>query len=114
MTYIITADTATAGLDFTGPLSGSLIFAPGETVKTVSVPTIDDSKPEAREQIKIGLTGSSGAPISYVSRALLVIIDNDVPDPKMIDDFENGVPVGLESYGNVTVTSIRASSPRIR
>ena len=105
VTYVITADTATAGLDFTGPLSGSVVFAPGETAKTITVPTVDDHKPEAREQIKISLTGSTGAPIGYVSRALLVIIDNDTPDPKMIDDFENGVPTALKPYGNVTVTT---------
>ena len=113
VTYVITADTATAGLDFTGPLSGSLVFAPGETAKTISVPTVDDSKPEAREQIKIALTGSSGAPISYVSRALLVIFDNDAVNPNVIDDFENGVPVGLTTTGNVTVTdkSVLATDP---
>jgi beta-glucanase (GH16 family) len=103
VTYVITADTATHGLDFTGPLSGSLVFAPGETDKTITVPTVDDGKPEAREQMKIALTGSEGAPISYVSRGLLVIIDNDTPDPKMIDDFENGVPTALQPFGTVTV-----------
>jgi beta-glucanase (GH16 family) len=103
VTYVITADTATAGLDFTGPLSGSLVFAPGETAKTISVPTVDDGKPEAREQMKLALTGSTGAPISYVSRGLLVIIDNDTPDPRMIDDFENGVPTALKPFGAVTV-----------
>jgi len=113
VTYVITADTATYGLDFTGPLSGTIVFAAGEVTKTIAVSTVDDHKPEAREQIKISLTSSSGASIGYVSRALFVIIDNDTPDPKMIDDFESGVPTALKPYGNVTVItqSVLATDP---
>ncbi len=104
VTYAITTDTASS-LDFTGPLSGTVVFAVGEQYKTITVQTIDDSKVEPREQLKISLTNAVGAPIGYVSRALLVIVDNDVPDPKVIDDFEAGVPVGLNVSGNVTVTA---------
>jgi beta-glucanase (GH16 family) len=112
LTYVITPDTAT-GLDFTAPLSGTVVFAAGEVSKTITVQTIDDSKVEAREQIKIGITGSTGVPIGYVSRALLVIIDNDTADPRMLDSFENGVPAGLKAYGNVTVItqSVLATEP---
>ena len=113
VTYVITPDTATPIYDFTGALSGTLVFAPGETSQTVTLQTIDDHSVEAREQLKIALTSATGAPIGYVSRSLLVIVDNDVADPKMLDDFENGLPTPLKAYGNVTVTtqSVLSSSP---
>jgi beta-glucanase (GH16 family) len=111
--YVITADTASYTYDFTGPLSGTIVFAAGEVSKTITVPTVDDHKAEAQERITISLTSSSGAPLGYISRARLVIVDNDTPDPKVIDDFENGVPTPLKAYGNVTVTtqSVLAADP---
>ena len=91
--------------DFTGALSGTLVFATGETFKTITLQTTDDSQVEPREPLGISLLNPVGAPIGYVSKALLVIIDNDLPDPNVIDDFETGVPVDLKTQGNVTVTA---------
>ncbi|CAG0937099.1 beta-glucosidase [Thermoflexales bacterium] len=113
ISYVITEGTASRDFDFTGPLSGTVVFAAGEVSKTMTVPTVDDHKVEARESITISIGNAVGAPIGYVSRALLTIIDNDLPDPKLIDDFENGVPAALEPYGTVTVTtqSVLATDP---
>ena len=56
-----TADgTATAGEDYTAT-SGTLTFAPGETVKTVAVPIIDDSVEDSGETFRLLLTEPSGA-----------------------------------------------------
>ena len=112
VSYVITADTATTA-DFTAPLSGTIVFAAGEVSKTITVQTTDDHIVEAREQLKIGIVNTDGAPVGYINRALLVIVDNDISDPTMIDDFESGVPTPLKTYGNVTVTtqSVLATDP---
>ncbi len=59
-----TADgTATAGADYTRT-SGKLRFAPGETVKTVSVPVLDDAHDEGEETFILRLSAASGAVIA--------------------------------------------------
>ena len=59
-----TADgTATAGADYTRT-SGKLRFAPGETVKTVSVPVLDDAHDEGAETFILRLSAASGAVIA--------------------------------------------------
>jgi aryl-phospho-beta-D-glucosidase BglC (GH1 family) len=55
-----TADgTATAGSDYVAT-SGTLTFAPGETVKTVAVTVIGDTVAEGNETVFLDLTGPDG------------------------------------------------------
>ena len=59
-----TADgTATAGADYT-PANGTLSFAAGETVKTVSVAVLDDSHDEGSETMALRLSNATGARIA--------------------------------------------------
>ena len=59
-----TADgTATAGEDYTAR-SGTLIFAPGRTRKTVSVAVLDDAIDEGEEILTLTLSDASGALIA--------------------------------------------------
>ena len=59
-----TADgTATAGADYTA-VSGTLTFAPGETVKTVQVAIIDDGHDDDGETFTLRLSNAVGAPIA--------------------------------------------------
>ena len=56
-----TADgTATAGEDYTAT-SGTLTFSPGERVKTVSVPILDDGHDEGHETFLLRLSNVAGA-----------------------------------------------------
>jgi Ca2+-binding RTX toxin-like protein len=55
--------TAAIGEDFR-PASGTLAFAPGETVKTVTVELIDDALAEGGEQFHLELSNASGATIA--------------------------------------------------
>ena len=58
-----TADgTATAGADYV-PASGRLIFAPGQTERTVEVAVLHDARGEIAETLTLRLSGASGARI---------------------------------------------------
>ena len=61
--YATSDGTATAGADYTAK-SGTLTFARGETVKTVSVAILDDSHDEGSETFTLTLSNASGASIA--------------------------------------------------
>ena len=73
--YETVAGTATAGQDFTAT-SGELVFAAGETTKTVSVPIIGDVADEDSETFTLLLARAQGATFAD-SRGTGTIIDND-------------------------------------
>jgi len=58
--YSTADDIATAGQDYTAT-SGSLSFAPGEVVKTVRVPILNDSLSELDERFQLLLSSPGGA-----------------------------------------------------
>ena len=60
--YATANGTATAGSDYTAA-SGTLVFAAGETAKTVTVTVRDDAHDEGRETLTLGLSNASGAHI---------------------------------------------------
>jgi hypothetical protein len=62
----LTAGTATPGVDYM-PVSGSVIFAPGETSKTIDVPVIGDNVREPNETFFVTLSNPS---------ANVIIVDN--------------------------------------
>ncbi len=57
--YRTVARTAHPRYDYT-PTSGTLLFAPGETEKTVSVPVLDDAHDEGEEELLLVLSNPSG------------------------------------------------------
>ena len=76
-----TADgSATAGEDYTAT-SGTLTFAAGETVKTVSVPILDDVIDEGEETFTLTLSNAQGARIG--DGEATGTISNDDPLQKM-------------------------------
>ena len=79
--YAITDGTAREGSDYTAsPSGGTLTFAPGETQKTVSVRSIDDSINEPEEEtIVVTLRNPQNAVLNR-DRATGIIKDNDDPD----------------------------------
>ena len=78
-----TADgTATAGEDYTA-VSGTLVFAPGETAKTVSVPLLDDAVDEGKEAFVLRLSNPQGAYLRNMHREAVGTIRNDDPLQKM-------------------------------
>ncbi len=70
--------TATNGVDFT-VTSGTLIFGPGETVKTFSVPLLDDPDPDGTKTVTLLLSSPQpgGAGLTFPNPATLTILDNE-------------------------------------
>lgn len=75
--YVIRDGTATNSLDYLGT-NGSLVFAPGETVKTVSVALLNDNVVEPDETFFIELTNATGGvPLGGQRRATFTILNDD-------------------------------------
>jgi CSLREA domain-containing protein len=77
--------TATAGSDYRAT-TGTLTFLPGQTLKTISIPILDDALPEDPEAFQVVLSNPTGGAILYppggegIVRSVL-IVDNDRADP---------------------------------
>ncbi len=74
--YATEDDTATAGADYTAT-SGTLVFAAGETAKTVSVALLDDAVDEGKETMRLLLSNPQGAYLRGVHREAKGVIRND-------------------------------------
>ncbi len=73
-----TADgTATQPTDYTNT-SGTLTFTPGQTTRTITVPVIGDTVPEADETFFVNLSGAVNATISD-NQGVGSIVNDDVP-----------------------------------
>jgi hypothetical protein len=73
--------TATAPADYTAT-SGTLTFAPGQTIKQITIPIAGDLVGEGTETFAVDLSASSGPPIGD-SSALVTITDNDSVSPRL-------------------------------
>ncbi|HLL17111.1 MAG TPA: Calx-beta domain-containing protein [Pyrinomonadaceae bacterium] len=58
----------------------TLLFAPGETSKTFTIPLVDDGHVEPGEFVNLQLISALGATIGAQSSAVLSITDNDAPN----------------------------------
>ena len=98
-----TADgTATAGSDYTA-VSGTLVFADGETSKTFSIPVANDGVPEADETVQLVLSAVTdlealGNPVI----ATMTIQDSSTPLVLTMNSID--VPEGDSGNTNATVT----------
>ena len=72
--------SAGAGADYVAA-SGSRSFAAGESSKTVTVASIDDSGDEASETFSINLSGASAGATIADGQGVGTIFDNDEPPP---------------------------------
>ncbi len=73
-----TADgTATQPADYTNT-SGTLTFTPGQTTRTITVPVIGETVPEANETFFVNLSGATNATISD-NQGVGTITNDDVP-----------------------------------
>ncbi len=79
--YATSDGTAKAGSDYTAT-SGTLTFAPGETVQTAKIPLLDDDIIEPDETFNVTLSNpSSNVTLGAVKQTSILIHDNDTPLP---------------------------------
>jgi hypothetical protein len=69
--------TATEGSDYIGLGPGTLVFAPGETSKTIGIDVLGDTTVEASETFSIALSNATNAVIDDFT-AIGTILDDDV------------------------------------
>jgi hypothetical protein len=75
--YVLTANTATAGADYTD-ISGTLTFASGQSSATIAIPLLDDTTLEPTESLGIRLTNiTGGATIGPPREATINIVEDD-------------------------------------
>ena len=105
VSYATVAESAAAGADFDS-LAGTLVFAPGETTRTVAVPLVDDGFAEGSETLRLELSAPTGALLATPSA--VGRIDDDEVAELSIDH-----PVVLEGHDSVVFT-LRLSAASTR
>ncbi|MFM7205621.1 MAG: glycoside hydrolase family 9 protein [Planctomycetaceae bacterium] len=74
------AGTATAGSDFTAA-TGTLVFAPGETAKTVAVTVVADTVAESSETFSVVLSNPENATLGRATATATIVDDDAVAPP---------------------------------
>ena len=77
--YATSDDTARAGEDYVAA-SGTLTFAPGETLQTVEVTVLDDAHDEGTETFTLALDNASGADIADNVGVGTIVNDDPIPE----------------------------------
>ncbi len=111
--YATANGTATAGADYTGS-SGMLIFAAGETSKTISIPVLADGAAENTETVLVNLTNPGGATLADAQGVLSILnTGGAIPTPSLsVSDISVSEPASGGKAANFTVTlSAAASGP---
>ncbi len=76
--------TASAGVDYLGPASGSVTFAPGETLKQITYQVLADTLSEGREFFTVQLSAASGVTLQIPrATAQVSILDRVLGAPSV-------------------------------
>ncbi|MEM9155725.1 MAG: PQQ-dependent sugar dehydrogenase, partial [Cyanobacteria bacterium P01_F01_bin.33] len=76
--YSIGNNTAFSGSDYISESTSEVVtFSPGETIKTINIPIINDTVPEGSEQFGISIGNVSGAELGIPRTAIITIQDDD-------------------------------------
>jgi len=76
VSYGTSDGTAVAPADY-GAASGTLTFLPGDTTKSISIPTVNDTIYEGAETFRVYLSGASGGAVISNAAGTGTIVDND-------------------------------------
>lgn len=107
----VTSDgTAAAGSDYDAT-SGTLTFAPGETVKSIEVRVRADGAPETDEAFFVTLRNPSGATLARASALASISDDDRTADVSLALDFSSfdvaGVRVNVANAGPSVATNLQ-------
>jgi poly(3-hydroxybutyrate) depolymerase len=102
--YATSDETATSGLDYLGT-TNALVFTPGEKVKVVLVPILNDGIKESTETFRAVLNNpTGGAVLGSLQATLVSILDND---PGV--GFERSAYSVCEKAGALTLIVLRGN-----
>src|SRR6185436_18328405 len=115
--YATTGGTATVGTDYT-VVSGTLVFADGETEKTILLPVVNDGVTEPEETVELTLSGVPDLEaLGGKYQTVIHILDATTPlsvavDAQAFDGYPEGnvgnktvnIPVHLSAQTNRTVS----------
>jgi beta-glucanase (GH16 family) len=93
------------------PVSGTLVIPAGSQVQTFAVETLQDDKYEGEERIALHLTDAQNAGFGFLRRAVLLIEDDDLQDPALLDDFEGFHRYTVSGTVTLDIAEIAAGSP---
>ncbi|MCB0033982.1 MAG: CIA30 family protein, partial [Anaerolineales bacterium] len=83
-------------------VSGTLTFPAGTVTQTISVQTIADEKYTRDTRVTVNLY-QNDVELGFQRRAVLTIVDTDMVDPSLVDDFEGYHPY-INQEGTLTLT----------
>lgn len=109
--YASANGTATAGSDYTS-VSGTLSFAPGESMKTVTVNVNGDTLWEPNETFFVNLTNAAYAEITDAQGQGMITNDDPLPALSINDVSQNEGDAGTTSF-TFTVTKTNDSSQTV-
>ncbi|MFM1768766.1 MAG: hypothetical protein RJA22_1295 [Verrucomicrobiota bacterium] len=98
--------SATAGLDYT-PVSGTLVFLPGQTNHSFTLPVLDDLAVEGNETLQVILTNLVGQAYFSYATSVVNIVDNDFSPGNLA--FSQSAYTVNESNLSVTITVVRTN-----
>jgi Ca2+-binding RTX toxin-like protein len=100
--------TAANGSDYVA-LSNTLVFAPGETTKVVSIPVLENTTAEPTELLRLNLSGAVNATIAD-GAGLGLIQDNDAPSGVPVVAVDDGIVDESGGFARFNVTLDRPST----
>ena len=111
--YATSNGTASAGSDYTAT-SGTLLFAPGETSKTFSIPINNDVAVEPSETIQLTLSAPVGATLGTQKTSTVNITDNDVPTVSFTQTAKSASEATTSASFTVRLSSAHTKSVTVR
>ncbi len=108
--YAATATTAISGKDFQ-PVNGTLVFGPGEVMRSFIVPILDDTIADGDRLVSLRLSKATNAALGLPIAITLTIIDNEtknIPAGGVDTDFAagggaNGVVYDIKPQANGSI-----------
>src|SRR6185436_6845590 len=101
--------SATPGLDYTAVPPTALSFNNGQTVRTFTIPIVNDGAPEGTETVGLLLSNpTGGTSIGVPGSATLSILDDEASV-----GFASAALSATESFTNVVVTLVRIGNTNI-
>jgi hypothetical protein len=108
VTYSTADGTAKAGTNYTPVSSGTVVFAPGETSKTVLISTLDDTVVDPALTFTVNLSSPSNATIAQ-GQGTGTILDGDATKFYVVDDGGTDRTYRYNVSGNALANSALSS-----